>query len=165
MARCNKAERPAEALGKSRPSFHHRRGELGRRLALPCDRHAAAVTQTPARATNLSVLALATGALFSGWRVSGMVCTFGASPPSGFAGWCGRRLPAPAESGRTGRPDVAARLGLRRLPTIGLVPARVPPMLWASFVGPAAADLARRALVSSRCSSNKTLCSRTSSPT
>ena len=42
--------------------------------------------------------------------------------------------PASAElTGRTS--DVAAKLGLRSLPKISLVQARVPPMLWASLVG------------------------------
>jgi RND family efflux transporter MFP subunit len=42
--------------------------------------------------------------------------------------------PAPADlTDRASR--VAARLGLRRVPTISLVPARVPPMLWASLAG------------------------------
>ncbi len=44
--------------------------------------------------------------------------------------------PAPAElADRVGR--IAARLGVHRIPAVGLIPARVPPMLWASIAGPA----------------------------
>jgi len=43
--------------------------------------------------------------------------------------------PAPAELEERVS-QVASRLGLRRIPTIGIVPARIPPMLWAPFAGP-----------------------------
>jgi RND family efflux transporter MFP subunit len=69
---------------------------------------------------------------------------------AGVAAWClflartslrFRRLvrsasPAPSElAGRAS--ELARRLGLRQVPTIGLVPACVPPMLWSSITGPA----------------------------
>ena len=48
------------------------------------------------------------------------------------------RLAAPAPAQLADRVSrVAARLGVHRTPAVGLVPARVPPMLWASLTGPA----------------------------
>ena len=84
---------------------------------------------------------------------------------AGVSAWClllartslrFRRLvrsarPAPAASRRNGPRRVAFRLGLHRVPTIGLVPAPRAADALGIVRRPAAADLARRALVSSGC--------------